>query len=158
MPSLSPGTPGTKEAYGISLIRDDLSINIPPKAFQHYGLADGDEVLLSTTHIGEGGMGIMIKEKAYNSVFKSIIDRIGRLDSFVVDKNRYYALTKIISGKILLTEELLAVFNLKKGDRLLVVKSTTVTMSYTPVEIWKRKFEQRGLFEASGNIEKLETF
>lgn len=158
MPSLSPGMPGTKEAYGISLIRDDLSITIPPKAFQHYGLKDGDEVLLATTHIGEGGMGIMIKEKAYNSVFKSIIDRIDRLDSFVVEKNRYYALTKVVNGKVLLTEELLAVFNLKKGDRLLVVKSTTVTMSYTPVEIWKRKFEQRGLFEAVENMKKLEEF
>ncbi len=54
MPSLSPGMPGTKEAYGISLIRDDLSIVIPPKAFEHYGLTDGDIVLLSTTHIDEG--------------------------------------------------------------------------------------------------------
>ena len=41
MPSLSPGTPGTKEAYGISIIRDDISITIPPKAFKHYGLAEG---------------------------------------------------------------------------------------------------------------------
>lgn len=158
MPSLSPGMSGTKEAYGISIIRDDLSITIPPKAFKHYGLSDGDVVLLSTTHIGEGGLGIMIKEKAYNSVFKSVIDRIDRLNSFVVDKNRYYALTKVVGGKVFLTEELLTVFNLKKGDRLMVVKSTTVTMSYTPVEIWKRKFEQRGLFEAVENIRKLEIF
>ncbi len=158
MPSLSPGMSGTKEAYGISIIRDDLSITIPPKAFKYYGLSDGDVVLLSTTHIGEGGLGIMIKEKAYNSVFKSVIDRIDRLNSFVVDKNRYYALTKVVGGKVFLTEELLTVFNLKKGDRLMVVKSTTVTMSYTPVEIWKRKFEQRGLFEAVENIRKLEIF
>ncbi|MBN2814428.1 MAG: hypothetical protein JXQ80_10150 [Bacteroidales bacterium] len=155
MPSLSPGMPGTKEAYGISIIRDDLSITIPPKAFKHYGLTNGDIVVLSTTHIGEGGMGIMIKERAYKSVFKGIIDRIDRLDSFIVYKNRYYALTQIVSGKVFLTEELLTVFNLKKGDRLMVVKSTTVTMSYTPIEIWKRKFGQLGLFEAVANMDKL---
>lgn len=158
MPSLSPGMPGTKEAYGISIIKDDLSIVIPPKAFEHYGLTNGDIVLLSTTHIGEGGMGIMIKERAYKSVFKSIIDRIDRLDSYIVNKNRYYALTKVVHGKVFLTAALLNVFNLKKGDRLMVVKSTTVTMSYTPIEIWQRKFLQRGLVEAVANMEKLTEF
>jgi hypothetical protein len=59
---------------------------------------------------------------------------------------------------VFLTEELLTVFNLKKGDRLMVVKSTTVTMSYTPIEIWKYKFEQRGLYEAVENMKKLEVF
>lgn len=33
MPGLSPGTPETKEAYGIPILRKDLSIQIPPKAF-----------------------------------------------------------------------------------------------------------------------------
>jgi bifunctional DNA-binding transcriptional regulator/antitoxin component of YhaV-PrlF toxin-antitoxin module len=158
MPSLSPGTPGTKEAYGISIIRDDLSITIPPKAFKHYGIADGEIVLLTTTHIGEGGIGILNREKAYKSVFKKFIDLIDQMNTFIENKNRYYALTQISSGKVFLTKELLNVFNLKKGDRLMVVKSTTVTMSFTPIEIWKRKFEQRGLFEAVENMKKLEVF
>lgn len=158
MPSLSPGTPGTKEAYGISVIRNDLSITIPPKAFKHYGLPDGEAVLLTTTHIGEGGMGILNREKAYKSVFKKFIDRIDQMNTFIENNNRYYALTQIRNDKVFLTEELLTVFNLKKGDRLIVVKSTTVTMSYTPIEIWKHKFEQRGLFEAVENMKKLEIF
>lgn len=45
MPSLSPGTPGAKEAYGISIIRDEMSINIPPKAFARYKLKENDVVL-----------------------------------------------------------------------------------------------------------------
>lgn len=51
MPSLSPGTPGTKEAYGISIIRDDLSITIPPKACEHYGLADDRLMVVKSTTI-----------------------------------------------------------------------------------------------------------
>jgi bifunctional DNA-binding transcriptional regulator/antitoxin component of YhaV-PrlF toxin-antitoxin module len=158
MPSLSPGTPGTKEAYGISILNDDLSIVIPPKAFKHYGLEEGDVVLLTTTHVGEGGIGILNREKAYTSVFKKFIDRIDQMNTFFENNNRYYALTQIRNGKVFLTEEMLTVFNLKKGDQLLVIKSTTITMSYTPIEIWKYKFEQRGLFEAIENMKKLEIF
>jgi hypothetical protein len=87
MPSLSPGTPGTKEAYGICIIRDDLSITIPPKAFKHHGLADSDVVLLTTTHIGEGGIGILNREKAYKSVFKKFIDRIDQINTFIENKD-----------------------------------------------------------------------
>jgi len=104
MPSLSPGTPGTKEAYGISIIHDDLSITIPPKAFKHYGLSNNDIVLLSTTHIGEGGLCILNKDKAYKSVFKKIIDKAGSLNSIIVEKGRAYALTRVTDGKVFLTE------------------------------------------------------
>lgn len=158
MPSLSPGMPGTKEAYGISVIKDDLSFTIPPKAFKHYSLSNNDIVFLATTHIGEGGVAVMVKEKAYASVFKKVIDKIDKLNFIIIENNRAYALTQINDGKVFLTDSLLSAFNLKKGDRLMVVKSTTVAMSYTPIEIWKRKFEQRGLFEAVENMKKLEEF
>lgn len=158
MPSLSPGTPGTKEAYGISVIRDDLSVTIPPKAFEHYSLSDNDQVLLATTHIGEGGVALLIKEKAYASVFRNVIDMIRECDTIIIRNKRAYALTHVRNGKFFLTNSLMDAFRLKKGDRLIVIKSTTVAMSYTPVEIWKRKFVQRGLFETVENMKKLEEF
>ena len=46
MPSLTPGMPGTKEVYGISIIKDDLSITIPPKAFKRYELFNNDIVCI----------------------------------------------------------------------------------------------------------------
>ncbi len=49
-------------------------------------------------------------------------------------------------------------FYLTKGMRLMVVKSTTVTMSYSPVEIWKSKLVQRGFFDVIKNINTLEEF
>lgn len=158
MPSLMPGMPGTKETYGISIIKDNFSITIPPKAFERYGISNNDLVLLSTTHIGEGGLSILIKEKAYKTVFKRIIDKIENLNSIILEKNKAYTLTKIKEGKIFLNNDLLKAFNLKTGDKLMVVKSTTIAMSYTPIEIWKKKFEERGLFEAVENMKTLKEF
>ena len=49
-------------------------------------------------------------------------------------------------------------FYLNIGMKLMVVKSITVTMSYSPVDIWKAKLAQRGFFEALKNIDTLEEF
>ncbi len=81
MPSLMPGIPGTKEAYGIAIIRDDFSIAIPPKAIKRYELLDGDFVLLSTTHRGEGGLAILNKTKAEKSVFGKYINLINKTNT-----------------------------------------------------------------------------
>lgn len=40
----------------------------------------------------------------------------------------------------------------------MVVKSATITMSYSPVEVWKAKLKKRGFFEAIKNIDTLEKF
>lgn len=158
MPSLIPGMSGTKEAYGISIINNDGSINIPPKAFKRYGLTNNTIVLLTSTHVGEGGLSILNKEKAYSSIFKTAIDKIDTLNKAIWDKKRAYALTIVTNTKIILNTELLENFILKIGDKLMVVKSTTIAMSYTPVEIWKKKFEDRGLFEAVENMRKLKQY
>jgi len=158
MPSLSPGTPGAKEAYGISIIREDFSICIPPKAFQRYQLANNDLVLLTSTRIEEPGLAILNYHKAYKSVFKKIIDKIELTDSPIWEKSRPYVLTKVKNSKVFLNKAILDAFNLKPRDRLLVIKSTTVSMCYSPVEVWKRKFIKRGFTEAIENLSKLEIF
>jgi len=40
----------------------------------------------------------------------------------------------------------------------MIVKSTTVVMICTPVEIWERKFAQRGLAIAVENMQKLDVY
>jgi len=158
MANLIPGTPGTKEAYAISIVKKDYSIRIPPKAFSRYGLSDNDIVLLMTTHIGEGGVAIIKKEQADESVFKKYVDEIKSMNEIYYYKKRAYSLTKVIEDKIFFTGEMLNAFNLKIGDKLMVVKSTTIAMSYTPIEIWKEKFRKRGLFEAIENMKYLEEY
>ncbi len=158
MPSLMPGMPGTKEAYGISIIREDSSVEIPPRAFERYDLINGGLVVLTTTHRGEGGFGLLNKERAEATVFERYINRMHEVDIVYWFNDRACALTAINNGKICLTFELMQAFHLKKGDRLMVVKSTTVAMSYTPIEIWKEKFARRGMFEAIENMSKLDEF
>ncbi len=158
MPSLMPGMPGTKEAYGISIIRENYTITIPPKAFERYELEHDTSVLLTTTHRGEGGFALLKKEKAETTVFSKHINQIDETEAVYRFQEKAYVVTNLQNGKITLTPETLRAFHLAVGARLMVVKSTTVAMSYTPIEIWKAKFAQRGLDKAIENMEMLEEF
>lgn len=158
MPNLMPGVPGTKEAYGISLIRGDASIRIPPAAFERYDLINGSLAVLATTHRGEGGFALLNKERAKDTIFEKFINRMHEIDTVYRFNDKAYALIVINNGKICLTSELMQAFHLGKGDRLMVVKSTTVAMSFTPIAIWKEKFARRGMFEAIENMGKLDEF
>lgn len=158
MPSLHPGMPGTKEAYGLSLIREDRRVILPPKAVAHYGLAEGDQVLLITMHCGEGGFAISRRQRAAQSVFAPFMARLDASDAVAWFNERAYALTAFAAGGIRLTPEMLAAYHVTVGQRLMIVKSTTVVMSCTPVEIWERKFLQRGLTVAVENMKKLDVY
>ena len=153
-----PGTPGAKEVYGVSIIGEDLRIIIPPKAYERYEVNDGDMIALATGHRGEGGFGLMKKEMAEATVFRKYIQQIDGIDIVYWFNDKAYVLTKVADGKIQLTSEMMDSFHLKKGDELMVVKSTTVAMSYTPVEIWKEKFAKHGLYEAIENMSGLEEY
>lgn len=156
MPSLHPGLPGTKEAYGLSLIREDGSVFLPPEAVAHYGLVAGDQVLLITTHRGEGGFAISRQQTAARSVFARFVVQLPTLDTVAWFDAKAYALTGFADGRIRLTPEMLDAYHVMVGQKLMVVKSTTIVMSCTPVEIWERKFAQRGMTIEIENIHKLD--
>jgi hypothetical protein len=158
MPSLSPGTPGAKEAYGISVLREDNTIRIPPKAFSRYNLRDNDMVLLTSTRKGECGFAVLNIEKAKKSVFNKILEKIDAIDTPVRVNSRPYAITRTKNGSITFNEDLLKAFELKTGERYIVIKSTTVAMSYNPVDIFRAKLRIHGFIEAVKNIDKLEIF
>ena len=158
MPSLMPGTPGAKEVYGISIIREDLEITIPPKAFARYELKPDSFVLLITGRRREAGFGLLNKKHAESSVFAKYLNQINKLNTVYWFQNKAYVLTKLKDEKLILTNEMFQAFHLEVGMRLMVVKSTTVTISYSPVEIWKSKLAQRGFLDAIKNIDTLEEF
>jgi hypothetical protein len=153
-----PGMPGTKEAFGISKIKDDLTLRVPPKAISHYKISEQDFVILTTGHIGESGFGMIKKETALKSAFKKFAQEIKNCEEILYFSDRAYSMLKIDNGLTLLTKDVLKAFYLNPGDRLLVVKSTTVTMSFTPVEIWEKKFKKHGFYEAIENTKNLEEF
>jgi len=158
VPSLMPGTPGAKEAYGISIIREDLHVTVPPRALERYKLSGNDQVILVSTRPAEGGFAILNKDIARDTVFQKYIEQVTEPDTCFRFNKKAYFLTTLKQGKLLLTPEMLAVLTLAQGARLMVVKSTTVAMSFSPVEAWQAKFAQHGLFEAIGNMEKLQEF
>lgn len=158
MPSLEPGKPGTKEAYGISVVEKDGSIRIPPKAFARYEWKVGDFAIATTTHRGEAGFALLNKAKAETTVFKKHLDQIREPNAAYWFQDKAYAIIRIDRETFCLAPALLDAFHLKPGDRLMSVKSTTIALSFTPVEIWKTKFVQRGLTMAAANIDKLEIF
>jgi hypothetical protein len=158
MPNLMPGMPGTKEAFGISKIKVDLSIRVPPKAISHYKIEEHDFVVLTTGHKGESGFGMIKKDTALKSVFKKFVKEINSCKKILWFNDRAYVMLKIDNGVTRLTKDVLKAFYLKIGDRLMVGKSTTVTMSFVPVEIWEDKFKKHDFYEAIKNMQKLEEY
>ena len=158
MPSLEPGKPGTKEAYGISVVAPDGIVRIPPKAFAHYLFQEGELAVAVTTHRGEPGFALLNKTRAEATVFRKYVARLEYPDEIHRFQDKAYALVHVDAGTIRLAPHLLAAFHLKPGDRLMSVKSTTVALSFTPAEIWQDKFHRRGLFIAAANIDRLDVF
>ncbi len=158
MPSLSPGTAGAKEAFGISVIRDDYTLRIPPKPIAHYRIDNPDIVLLTTGHVGGSGFGLIKKETAKRSVFWKRAEQLKTVNELRWFEKRAYVMLDINDGVIRLNDEILNAFYLKIGDRLVSVKSTTVTMSLTPDGVWEKNFEKHGFTEAIKNLKKLKEF
>lgn len=158
MPSLMPGTPGTKEAYGISVIGKDGMLRIPPKAVARYELKADDLAVAVTTHRDEAGFALLNKVRAEASVFRKYVVQLEPSGAIQWFQERAYALVRLGPGTIRLSPALRKAFHLKPGDRLMSVKSTTVALSFTPADIWKAKFSTRGLAEAVANVDRLDMF
>lgn len=158
MPSLSPGTAGAKEVYGISIIRDDLQIAIPPKAFARYELEPDAFVLMVTGRRGEPGFGLQNKKHSETSVFAKNLNQMDKVNNIYWFQKKAWILTKLKDTKLFLTDDMMKAFHLEIGMKLMVVKSTTITMSYSPIEMWKAKLAQHGFFGAIKNIDTIEEY
>jgi hypothetical protein len=158
MPCLSPGVSGAKEAYGIAVIKENKSVSIPPKALERYNLHNNDVVLLTSTREGECGFCILNIHKASETVFLKIIDKIKKIDEPIFIKSRPYAITDIKNEKIYFNNAILKAFELKPGDRFVIIKSTTLTISFNPIEIFKEKLRSHGFEDAVKNIDNLEVY
>lgn len=158
MPNLMPGTPGAKEVYGISTVRDDMTVVIPPEAARRYEIGDGDVVVLATTHLGETGFALMNREKALATVLGRRISKIEGEDVVSRAGGRALVQTRVVGGRVHLTPEMGEAFLIAPGDRLMVVKGARVAMAFTPVELWRKRLARRGLHESTERIQGLERF
>lgn len=158
MPSLDPGRPGTKEAYGLSVIGPDGTIRIPPRAVEHYDLREGEWAVTATTHRDEPGFALLNTARADATVFRTYVHQLQRPDEVREFNGKAYARIRLGAESIRLAPALLEAYGLAPGDRLMSVKSTTVALSFTPADIWRDKLLQRGLTTAAANIDRLEVF
>ena len=158
MPSLDPGRPGTKEAYGVSIVGPDGAIRTPPKAFAHYQFHAGALAVAVTTHRDEPGFALLNKNRADATVFQKYIRQLDPPDVARTFQGKTYAFLRLGDGSIHLPPALRHAFPLAPGARPMSVKSTTVALSFTPAVIWKEKFLRRGLAHAAANIDRLEVF
>ena len=158
MPNLSPGTPGAKEVYGICLIKENLSIRIPPKACNRYKINRNDRALLITGHKNESGFGLIKEETAKGTVFHKFLIRLNKCNSIYWEKEKAYALIEIIDYSMAMKPEIIDAFYLRKHDQLLAIKSTTVSIGFVSLVIWKNKLAKRGYLDAIQNIDLLDVF
>ena len=158
MPSLMPGIPGAKEAYGISIIQENCKIKIPPKACKRYGIHKNDLALLITGRKQESGFGLIKKKTAVNTVFKKYLEQLYNPNDIFINNGQSFALVKIIDYYIEMTPEILKAFYLNTSNKLISIKSTTVTIGFNLLEVWIDKMKKHGFNEAIKNTSKLEIF
>ena len=158
MPSLMPGMPGAKEVYGVSVVRDDMTVVIPPKAAGRYEIGDDDVVVLAAAHRKEAGFGLLNREKAMATVLSRDVSQVEGEDAVEWVRGKPYAQTRVIDGTVRLTPQMAEVFGLSAGDRLMVVKGARVAVAFTPVSIWTDRFARRGLHDAIERMATLEEF
>jgi hypothetical protein len=156
MPSLSPGTPGAKEAYDISIIAADLSFAIPLKAMERYDLFNQAGVYLITGRKDEPSFGLIQMEKGIRSVFNKYVKELKEIGKVLWFNKKAYGLAALNNNRVSFTPEMLESFYLKKGDELLSLKSTTTTLSFTRLDVWKEIFLKQGFTEAVHNVKYLE--
>jgi hypothetical protein len=158
VPSLMPGRPGAKEVYGVSVVRDDMAVAIPPEAARRYQIGEDDVVVLAATRRGEAGFGLLNREKAVATVLSREVSQVEGEEAVAWVRGKPYAQTRVIDGTVRLTPQMAEVFGLSAGDRLMVVKGARVAMAFTPVGIWMDRFARRGLHHAIERMAALEEF
>jgi hypothetical protein len=154
LPSLMPGTAGAKEVYAIAVIREDSSIAIPPEALDRFEIRESDLVLLTTSHPGEAGFGLISSRKARGTVLEGLLDGVTE-DRLARSGKKRRVLSRVRGGRLGLLPDALEAFGLRKGDKLLVIKGAAAAMAYVPVEIWQEKLAKKGFDQAIRNIGKL---
>ncbi len=158
MPSLMPGMPGAKEVYGVSVVRDDMTIVIPPDAARRYEIGEDDVVVLAATRRGQAGFALVNREAAMATMLGGDLSQVEGMEAVRWVRGKPYAQTRVIDGRVRLTPQMAEVFGLSAGDRLMVVKSARVAMTFTPVGTWTDRFVKRGLHEAIERMAALEEF
>lgn len=130
-------TKGGKFIFGRSLIREDLSLQLPPQAVEEYGLAEEAAVYLFTGSQITGGFCITRKGLLLPSRLGHILADTPSLKSYsaapgtwIRYKGRSYCWTAISpGGRLQLSAEATEFLHLRAGMALLSIRSSDIAFT-----------------------------
>ena len=128
---------GGKFVFGKSLVRDDLTVNIPEQAISEYDITSEKKVYLISGSKKTGGFIVTRKGLLYSSKIGNILKDNPDLcnysleeGKFIKYKGRLYCWIAISdSGAIQLTEDLMNILDISIGARLLAIRSSDIAFS-----------------------------
>ena len=134
MPQLNKGG---KFVFGLSVIRPDLTIHIPPQALSEYDAVRDGKVIIFTGSKITGGFCVTTYSLLSNSKLKHILEDCPALrdcllleGEFMQYKGRKYAWISIDgSGVIKVPPKTLSVLDLHSGMELLSIRSSDIAFT-----------------------------
>ncbi len=134
MPQLNKGG---KFVFGLSVVRDDLTIHIPPQALSEYNAARDGKIIIFTGSRITGGFCVTTYPLLLGSKLKHILgdcpalrDGLISAGEFIQYKGRQYAWLGIDSnGVIKLPHSTLEALELQSGMELLSIRSSDIAFT-----------------------------
>lgn len=134
MPQLSKGG---KFVFGISILRSDFTVRIPPQTIEEYKITADDDIILFTGSKSTGGFCVTCRRLLETSKLKHILNEcpvIGQDTAppleFVRYKGRGYCRAKINENGILqLTDVAAGYLGLEIGSELMVIRSSNIAFT-----------------------------
>ena len=128
---------GGKYIFGMSLIREDGSVQFPTQAVTEYRIAEEGKVYLFTGSKSTGGFcvtrrGLLLPSKLGKILEETpaLRDYTAKQGNFIPYKGRSYCWTEITqSGQITLTERMMAFLNITPGMKLLSIRSSDIAFT-----------------------------
>ncbi|HCQ91569.1 MAG TPA: hypothetical protein DIU45_20050 [Clostridium sp.] len=128
---------GGKFIFGISILREDLSIQFPTQAVKEYDITSEGKIFLISGSKKTGGFVVTRKGLLYDSKIGSILKDTEKLcnyelpqGEFVKYKGRLYCWLNISSdGKIKITQNMMDTLEIKRGDKLLSIRSSDIAFA-----------------------------
>lgn len=135
MPQLARGG---EYVYGWSTVSEEGRIAIPPEAMSGYGFKEHDKVIVMSGSRRSGGFAVSTPALLAGSPLAAVLSRFPRLRTFQMPEamvlraeGRPYCWTSIgEGGYITLPEQTLREYEIISGDRLLVVRGSSLALGF----------------------------
>lgn len=125
-------TKGGKYVFGWSTISPEGKVILPSEALTEYGIHVGDPVVLSTGSAKSGGFIVIVGELMDGTVFEKVLMMLTNLKKgeVVSYKGRSYCMCRVLDGGVVsLNSELLNLFGVETGSKLLSIRSSNIAFT-----------------------------